>query len=332
MMGVVSGTGALPALGDPLLFFAELSCVETLYPLGYPVRIETNSRAVLEAARESWALFAGARRTPPVVLRVIVSGQEPAASWQPPTFRARQHVFAIVDGAANFAFCDFASGTAFCWVTAATVAARAAFRYHFLETMAYSILTDLYLAPIHAACVALEGRGLLLCGPSGAGKSTLAFACARRGWTLISDDACFLVRDSDDRTVLGRPHQMRFRPSAAQLFPELAGCLVGVHPNGKLLVEVSTGAFSGLVTGVEARVDFIAFLDFEAGTRAELLAVSAAGLAARLAEGLAPFGRTHNERIACLARLAEVPAYRFRYSDLDEAVSCLENLLLRGRP
>lgn len=331
-MGIVSGTGAPPVVGDPLLFLAELDCVETLYPLGYPVRIETNSRAVLEAARESWGLFRAARRTPPVVLRVLVGGNGPAAAWQPPVFRAQQHVFAIVDGPANFAVCDFSAGMGFCWVTAATVATRAAFRYHFLEAMAYSILTDLYLAPVHASCVALAGRGLLLCGPSGAGKSTLALACARRGWTFISDDACFLVRASRDRTVLGRPHQMRFRPSAAELFPELSGRLAGMHPNGKLSVEVSTGALPGIVTGFEARVDYLTFLDFEAGAWPRLLAVRQAEIAARLAEGLAPFGRTHAERIACLARLAEVPAYRFRYGDLDEAVGCLENLLLRGRP
>lgn len=331
-MGIVSGTGALPALGDPLLFLAELECVETLYPLGYPVRIETNSQAVLEAAWESWGLFPAARATPPVVLRVIVSGPGPAASWQPPVFRAQKHVLVVVEGPANFALCDFSTGTAFCWTTAATVAARAAFRYHFLETMAYAILTDLYLAPIHASCVALEEHGLLLCGPSGAGKSTLALACARRGWTFVSDDACFLVRGSDDRTVLGRPHQLRFRPSAAELFPELAGRLTGRHPNGKLSVEVSTGALAGLKTGFEACVDRIAFLDFEVGASAELFAVPEEEIAARLAEGLAPFGRTHEERIACLRRLAEVPAYRFRYGDLDEAVGCLEGLLLRGRP
>lgn len=330
-MDVVSGRGAASALGDPLLFLAELDCAETVHPLGYPVRIETNSRGVLEAAWESWGVFPAARATPPVVLRVIVSGSGPAASWQPPVFRAQKHVLVIVDGPANFALCDFSTATAFCWVTAATVAARAGFRYHFLETMAYAILTDLYLAPVHASCVALHKCGLLLCGPSGAGKSTLALACARRGWTFVSDDACFLVRDSGDRTVLGRPHQMRFRPSAADLFPELAGRLAGTHPNGKLSVEISTGSVPGLETAFEARVDRIAFLEFHAGARPELLAVPEAEVAARLAEGLAPFGRTYGERIACLRRLAEVPAYRFRYGDLDEAVACLEELLLRVR-
>ncbi len=332
IMGVVSGTGALPALGDPLQFLEALECAETFYPLGYPVRIETNSRVVLEAARQSWGLFRAVRQVPDVRLRVLVSSDGAAASGQPPIYRAREHVLAIVDGPENFAFCDFSAGSAFCWVTAATVAARAAFRYHFLEAMAYSILTDLYLAPIHASCVALRGRGLLLCGPSGAGKSTLAFACARRGWTFVSDDACFLVRASRDRTVLGRPHQLRFRPSATELFPELAGRLAGVHPSGKLSVEISTAALTGLETALEVRVDAIAFLDFRAGARAGLVAERGAGIAVRLAEGLAPFGRTHSERIACLARLAEVPAYRFRYGDLDEAVACLEELLIRGRP
>jgi serine kinase of HPr protein (carbohydrate metabolism regulator) len=41
---------------------------------------------------------------------------------------------------------------------------------------------------IHATCIAIGGRGVLLMGPSGAGKSDLALRLIDRGATLVSDD------------------------------------------------------------------------------------------------------------------------------------------------
>lgn len=41
---------------------------------------------------------------------------------------------------------------------------------------------------LHASCVALGGRGLLITGPSGAGKSALALQLMALGARLVSDD------------------------------------------------------------------------------------------------------------------------------------------------
>ncbi|MEZ5798938.1 MAG: serine kinase [Paracoccaceae bacterium] len=41
---------------------------------------------------------------------------------------------------------------------------------------------------LHAGCVAVDGRGLLIMGPSGAGKSGLALRLMALGATLVSDD------------------------------------------------------------------------------------------------------------------------------------------------
>lgn len=41
---------------------------------------------------------------------------------------------------------------------------------------------------LHASCVAVEGRGLLILGPSGAGKSALAIRLIALGAGLVSDD------------------------------------------------------------------------------------------------------------------------------------------------
>ena len=43
-------------------------------------------------------------------------------------------------------------------------------------------------AILHATCVAVDGRGVLITGPSGAGKSALAIELIARGATLVADD------------------------------------------------------------------------------------------------------------------------------------------------
>lgn len=47
---------------------------------------------------------------------------------------------------------------------------------------------------IHATCIAVDGRGVLLLGRSGAGKSDLALRLLDRGAELVSDDGTMLER------------------------------------------------------------------------------------------------------------------------------------------
>ena len=46
---------------------------------------------------------------------------------------------------------------------------------------------------VHASCVAIDGRGVLIAGPSGAGKSDLALRLIDAGAMLVSDDYTVLT-------------------------------------------------------------------------------------------------------------------------------------------
>ena len=49
---------------------------------------------------------------------------------------------------------------------------------------------------LHASCVAVEGRGVLITGPSGSGKSSIALALMGYGARLVADDRVTLsLRD-----------------------------------------------------------------------------------------------------------------------------------------
>ena len=55
---------------------------------------------------------------------------------------------------------------------------------------------------VHATCVAIGGRGLLLFGHSGSGKSDLALRLIDRGAKLVSDD--YTLVTAKDGRLLGR--------------------------------------------------------------------------------------------------------------------------------
>ena len=48
---------------------------------------------------------------------------------------------------------------------------------------------------LHASCVALEGRAVLISGPSGSGKSDLALRMLDRGFILVSDDRTIVRKE-----------------------------------------------------------------------------------------------------------------------------------------
>lgn len=57
---------------------------------------------------------------------------------------------------------------------------------------------------LHASCVAIEGRAVLIMGASGSGKSDLSLRLLDRGFKLVSDDQT-LVRKVGTRLVASAP-------------------------------------------------------------------------------------------------------------------------------
>jgi hypothetical protein len=228
------------------------------YPLGCPVEVTTNSDRVLAAARESWKLFEPLFGGTPLTIEIAVSGE---GSGRPPvpSFHSAGSLLAIVSDATNFAVGDLHGGFAFARLSADGVGNAEWLRYHYLDALAYTMLDALRFTPVHAACVELDGAGILLAGESHAGKSSLAFACARAGWTFISDDASRLIR-GEPRVVIGNPYQVRLRPEARELFSELAQRPERRRANGKRVIEIRTADLDRFRTASRAAITHVVFL------------------------------------------------------------------------
>lgn len=61
---------------------------------------------------------------------------------------------------------------------------------------------------IHASCVAIEGRAVLITGPSGSGKSDLTLRLIDRGFALVSDDRT-IVKKMGSRLIATAPPTIR---------------------------------------------------------------------------------------------------------------------------
>jgi hypothetical protein len=70
-------------------------------------------------------------------------------------------------------------------------------RYELLEFAVFTLASRAQrLVPLHAACVGIDGRGILLMGSSGAGKSTVALQCLLEGFDFLSEDSVFVAPKS----------------------------------------------------------------------------------------------------------------------------------------
>jgi hypothetical protein len=298
----------------------------TYHPAGFRVEIATNSRDVLSAAEEAWGNYRPEFECEPICFRVLV-GSEGGLS-QIPSHRMQGHLYSIVSDPHNFAHIDLGRQFAFFNVSQTTAADHSWLRWFFIEAAAYLMLTQRHIVPIHSACIARGGAGILLSGASGAGKSTLSYACARAGWTFVSDDATWLMPDWPERIALGRPRHARFRLDAPRLFPELEGYVARARPNGKVSIEVPLAELPGIRTAERVPIEGIVFLDRRPGA-AEIHALSGAEAVDRVLADLPSYSDAvdaMHER--AVRKLAGARAWRMRYETLEDAIRILGTLFL----
>ena len=298
----------------------------TFYPLGFALHLSTNSELVIQAAQASWGLTRQLFNHQPVRVSVGIS-ESKAGRASPPVFRSRQHLLSVISDADNFMLCDMRSGYAWGWITEDTASDLSFLRFYFLDAAVFTLIEQLYLAPIHAAFIVKNGLGVLLCGDTGAGKSTLAYACARSGWTFVSDDAAFLVR-GEGLSAVGNCLAIRLKSDASQLFPELLGWSASVRANGKLGFELCTSDLPEPVrTSPEAVITDIVFLQRSHTSREQLVTRPVRDPASVLGRQVW-YGDEHvkTAQRTTYERLAAARWWNMSYKGYEQAVSLLEAL------
>ena len=87
---------------------------------------------------------------------------------------------------------------------------------------------------VHAAGLAVGGKGLLVAGQSGAGKTTLALALLRAGFDFLADDTVFLSLGNSGLRILAFPDEVDVTAQTLGFFPELQRLTHASKASGRL--------------------------------------------------------------------------------------------------
>lgn len=314
--------------GDVVYARMQYPLTRMFYPLGFPVEISTNSQIVLDVAAESWGAFVECFQAPAIHIQVGVLEGSSDVCPPAPRPRVQQHLFSFVADHDNYGVIDMAQGFAGLWLTTQAVKYRSYLRHFFLECAIVCPIATRYVTGVHAACVERNEIGVLLCGDSGAGKSTLSYACAKAGWTYITDDGSFMVNGADDVVVTGNCHQIRFRPSTASIFSEIGGREITQRAEvGKPSIELSPASLPDIRCSQTAKVKYVVFLNRREGGNFSLQPYSKDIVRKFLHQGrFSPMDRMP-AHYAAIDKLLELEVLELRYDDLDWALQQLELLV-----
>lgn len=301
------------------------------YPMGFPLRVRTNSDEVLQQCAIKWGMFAPRTQDPPIEADIHVI--ESDSLQCPPATKCHfmGNVLVMVADPRNVCTVDFPWGKTRMVISTAALKHPHYLRQTFLEAAPACQLCTRFATPIHAACVVLDGRGVLLCGDSGAGKTSLSYACARAGWQFVSDDTSYLLHTETTRRVIGNYHQVRFRPSAAELFPEIAGAEITPRMFGKPSVELPTASMDSVQTADSAHVDFIVYLNRRNPASVDLVPYCRDAARRYMRRVLFGGPETRIIRHAAIERLLAAEVLELRYQSLDLAVRRLAQMVREGR-
>ena len=307
------------------LKLTELTLSKTYHPLGFPLEVLTNSRVILEMNDKLWGHFTHQHDTAPMRSYVHVTPGGPPECPPALTYQYVAPHFVDIADPQHYAVIDLAHGETVISITEASLRHRLYIEYFFLGAP----LTTIPAKAIHAACVAWNGRGILLCGDSGAGKSTLAYGCARSGWEYISDDGSFVLDEEiessrETLTLSGSVHLLQ------SCFRRFRGWIRHRAQQGNRLSRsrriVSLGSCAGSGSALTS-------LSFLTGIR---IARTTRALSHRRCEVIhARRGIRQNEirdrQFAAVERLLAADVFELQYSDLESAIERLRRLVEDGR-
>jgi hypothetical protein len=163
-----------------------------------------------------------ARRGMPVYrvcLRFMADGTAGFRGAPPqPRFSSGGGLISATIDASNYSLVVPALRSALVVASPAMLARPRDLRSELLEFAVLTLVTrDQSVLPLHAACVGVRDRAVLLLGESGAGKSTAMLQCLLAGLGVLAEDVVFV--EPRRLTVTGVPNYIHLRLETPRLLP-----------------------------------------------------------------------------------------------------------------
>lgn len=197
---------------------------------------------------------------------------------------------------------------------------------HAARAMLYQLGS--YDIAFHAAMVARQNLGILLCAPRESGKSTLAAYLAAAGFHFLADEPALLQIDALSIHPLPLPISLKagsWTP-LAQACPHLAAELIHTRSDGTPIRLVLPP--EEYISAHPQRLTHIVFPEYSASATAQLEPLSPLRTLTLLHAGGMLFaqGSTRKTFEAFLRAICRTPAFRLLFSSLEEAARLLRSL------
>lgn len=178
----------------------------------------------------------------------------------------------------------------------------------------------------HAACLARDGRSVLVSGPSGAGKTTLALHLMEAGFEYCADDIVLIAPDGGAKGV---SFSLAFKSGAWEIInrlrPDLGDAPVYRRPDGKCVRYLKPWR---VATRDRYPVGWIVFIKRNSDGPVTLKPLGRIEALHRMLEGALASGGKMNY-VSCNAikhTLANAASYELTYSDVTQASGVIAGL------
>ncbi len=309
----------------------SLPTTQNLYPawfqpMGFTLRILSNSPAIIKAAEVSFGRFEATQpiARPDFTFQLMEHDLDEEQLGEP-TFRMEGQRVYQSTGPDSTLVINLDNYQAKGYFSATTLAHQAFFRWHFLELALFVMLEAKGLMGVHGSALVKNGRAILLRAASGGGKTTLAYAGARSRFQALAEDVVWL--DSECNLWWGMPWSFHLLPDAKNLFPELSPYQPILQTNGEMKLEVNLETIRPNSTTSSAQPGSIVLIKRVPGKKSRLEPVDLA-----TARSLWKTGRTglemklphHASHIECLFKQNIYQLYSG--DDIEASLNLLETL------
>jgi hypothetical protein len=296
---------------------------------GQTVLFRTNSRKIAWYAGE---FFPESQDTAEALARITIHVRaSEESSESAPLFRARGHFAYARFTLADVFFFNLRTREVCGTCSQAIADDYRRWRTHIFPAILGILSAAIDVAPVHAACVARGGAGVLMSGRSGAGKSTLTIAMAKRGYSLLSDDWTYLSpRDFDVEVsqveAFGLPIPVKLLPESSAFFPDLLAYSPDVSLNGEVAYEVDPEECFGVKRILRCPLKAVVLLERVDKRGCSIVSISSDEGFRHLAAEVEPLegllASCYSQQLRQIQRTVNgVPCYRISFNDHPENVA-----------
>lgn len=208
---------------DPLRRLMPTPLIASLPVMGRTIRLETNSRSILERTQQLFARYPKASSGPFDFLWKIVCEASPHVRlpWPEISAFSDKGLRLVNFGQHSFLAIDLAAREAVGYLAEGLLADEAGFTSPFLTTLFDMTAGALRLTPLAGACVTIGEKALLVLGRPNNGKTTSSYLTVRLGLEFYSDRVVFLDLDDGRLRAWGNFTPALFRTETSKFLPEL---------------------------------------------------------------------------------------------------------------